>query len=265
MHKPLELPELLKLLDERSSAFRDVVESAPDFDAQVPTCPEWTLLDLARHVGGGQRRWAAIVAAGPDADAPAKSSMQVGESAPGNRAGLLAWLSESTRQLLDAVREVGPDRGCWTWWGDTESPQTSGAAVRHQVQEAAVHTYDAQVTVGAPEQLPDEVAVDGVEEFMITCGTTTVPWPHEPGIVDVHVIDGPSWRVTLSAAGASVSPLPGSGSGASPEVVGVAAGSLRGTASDLVLALYDRIPLDSLELGGDRRVIDLLRAWDMEP
>jgi hypothetical protein len=38
--------------------------------------------------------------------------------------------------------------------------------------------------------------------------------------------------------------------------------SLRGTASDLVLALYGRIQLDSLEVGGDRRLFDLLLAWD---
>jgi MDMPI C-terminal domain len=157
---------------------------------------------------------------------------------------------------------------CWTWWGDTQSPQTSGAAVRHQAQEAAVHTYDAQITAGAPEQLPDEAAVDGVEEFLTTCGTTTVAWPYEPAVVDVHVAEGPSWRVTLSAVGASVSRLPNSGTisatggGVSPDV---AAASVRGAASDVVLALYDRIPLNSLELGGDVRVLDLLRAWDLEP
>jgi hypothetical protein len=41
-----------------------------------------------------------------------------------------------------------------------------------------------------------------------------------------------------------------------------AAASARGTASDLVLALYDRIPIDSLQLDGDRRRLDLLRAWN---
>ena len=35
-----------------------------------------------------------------------------------------------------------------------------------------------------------------------------------------------------------------------------------GTASDLVLAYYGRIPLDSLKLDGDRRIFDQLIAWD---
>jgi hypothetical protein len=64
VHKSPEFSELLKLIDERSSVFRAAIQSAPDLDAQVPTCPEWTLLDLARHLGGGQRRWAAVVTAG---------------------------------------------------------------------------------------------------------------------------------------------------------------------------------------------------------
>jgi hypothetical protein len=32
----------------------------------------------------------------------------------------------------------------------------------------------------------------------------------------------------------------------------------------VVLVLYDRIPIDSLQLDGDRRLFDLLRAWDSD-
>ncbi|WP_088964655.1 hypothetical protein [Micromonospora purpureochromogenes] len=38
--------------------------------------------------------------------------------------------------------------------------------------------------------------------------------------------------------------------------------SLRGTASELVLAFYGRIPVDSLKLDGDRRLFELLIAWE---
>jgi hypothetical protein len=73
---------------------------------------------------------------------------------------MLAWLAASTQELLDALREAGPDRGCWAWWGASQSPRTCGAVARHQLKEVAVHTYDAQVTVGAPQPLPDEVDGD---------------------------------------------------------------------------------------------------------
>ena len=259
MHTTPEFPELLKLIDERSSAFRAAVRSAPDLGAQVPTCPEWTLMVLARHAGGVQRRWAAIVAAGPADAAPPGTWSTAAETAPEERAPLLDWLSDSTRQLVDALQEAGPDRGCWTWWGDTESPETAGAVARHQLHEAAVHTYDAQLAAGAaqPSPLPEHVAVDGVEEFIITCGTTKVPWPHEPATIDVCVTEGPSWRITLSGDGASVRRLPDADAGSE-----AASAFIRGAASDVVLALYDRIAMDKLELGGDVRVIEQLRTWD---
>ena len=36
----------------------------------------------------------------------------------------------------------------------------------------------------------------------------------------------------------------------------------RGTASDLVLALYGRLPVGSLQLDGDPRLFELFRDWD---
>jgi uncharacterized protein (TIGR03083 family) len=255
----LEFPVLLRLIDERSVAFRAVVASAPSLDARVPTCPEWTLFDLVGHLGGVHRRWAANTAAGP-ADAPAAVSEDV-LAAPRERAALLAWSAESTEQLLGALRESGPERGCWTWWGGSQSPQTCGAVARHQVQEATVHTYDAQVTVGAPLPLPTEAALDGVDEFLSTCCSGTAAWPHEPAAVDYHAAEGRSWRLSLTPDGTRTTrlPAPGTAAGEDPDAAGAA---LRGTAGELVLALYSRIPVDSLKVDGDQRLFDLLLAWD---
>lgn len=262
MTTTLEFPALLRLIDERSTAFRAAVASAPSLGVQVPTCPEWTLFDLAQHIGEGRRDWAATVAAGP---APAKSAAQGTPAAPREREALLAWLAESTEQLLDALRKAGPDLGCWTWWSDSQSPRTSGAVARHQLQQMAVHTYDAQITVGAPQPLPDEVALDGVEEFLFTCVATTSAWPHKPAAVDFHASEGRSWRLSLSADGARTAPLPGPG--ALPATAAVqdpdaADVSARGTASELVLMLHGRIPFDSVELGGEQGILDQLGSWD---
>lgn len=258
MHEPPAFPELLALIEERSAVFSAVMQSA-DLGVQVPTCPGWTLLDLARHLGGGQRRWAGIVNAGPEGAAPAQSSSEIGKAAPAAREALLEWLSGSTQELLKALIEAGPNRRCWTWWGHSESPETSGAVGRHQVHEVAVHTYDAQLAVGAAQPVPAEIAVDGVEEFNVTCGTTTDAWPYDPALVDIHAAEGPSWRVTLSLEGSSVSRLsaPETGSAAA-----VADAFVRGSASELVLMFYGRIPLESVELGGDITVLTSLREWD---
>jgi uncharacterized protein (TIGR03083 family) len=254
----LQFPDLLRLIDERSTAFRAAVASAPSLDVQVPSCPEWTLLDLVQHLGERRHRWAAIVAAGP-ADGPPDSSAWEGASAaPREREALLAWLAASTQKLLDALREAGPDRDCWTWWSRSQSPRTSGAVARHQLQEIALHTYDAQLTVGDPQPLPDEVALDGVDEFQSTCCATTTAWPHEPATVDYLATEGRSWRLRLSADGARVARLPEAGTAAGD----AAAASAEGTASDLVLVFYGRIPLDSVKVDGDRRLFDQLIAWD---
>ncbi|MET8804473.1 maleylpyruvate isomerase family mycothiol-dependent enzyme [Streptomyces sp. NPDC004546] len=267
MEKTPEFPVLLRLIDERSTAFRAAVMSAPDLELRVPTCPEWTLLDLVRHLGTVHRSWAATVAAGPADARPARTASEDTPAAPREREALLAWSAESTEQLLSALRESGPDRGCWTWWGPSESPQTCGAVARHQVQEVAVHTYDAQITLGAAQPLPEEAALDGVDEFLSTCCAWTAAWPHEPAAVDFHATEGRSWRLSLSADGGRTTRLPTPGTmpateaGEDPDA---ATASARGTAGELVLALYGRIPVDSLKLDGDRRLFDLLQAWEPE-
>ncbi|MFD7066278.1 maleylpyruvate isomerase N-terminal domain-containing protein [Streptomyces sp. NPDC059913] len=266
MTMTLEFPDLLRLIEERSTAFRAAVASAPSLDVQVPTCPEWTLFDLAQHIGEGRRDWAVTVAAGP---APAKSAAEGAPAAPREREALLAWLAESTGQLLDALREAGPDRGCWSWWETLQSPHTSGAVARHQLQQMAVHTYDAQITVGAAQPLPEEAALDGVDEFLSTCVATASAWPHQPAAIDFHASEGHSWRLSLSADGARSARLPRPGTvpattadrSQDPDAPAAFA-SVRGTANELVLILHDRIPIDSLELDGDRRLFDQLRAWE---
>jgi hypothetical protein len=85
-----EFPDLPRLIDERSTAFRVAVASAPSLDAQVPTRPEWTLLDLVRHLGQGRRFWAATVAARPADALPAEAAAECAVAAPRGRQALLA-------------------------------------------------------------------------------------------------------------------------------------------------------------------------------
>lgn len=265
MTTKLEFADLLRLIEERSVVFRDTVASAPSLDVQVPTCPEWTLFDLVQHLGQVHRRWATVVTTGPADAPPAKSSSEGGAIAPREREALLAWSAASTQELLGALSASGPDRGCWTWWGGSDSPQTSGAVARHQVQEAMVHTYDAQITLGAPRPLPADAAFDGVDEFLSTCCVGPYRWPYEPATVDYHATEGRSWRLSLSADGVRLTHLPRPGAPAidpadeAPDQVHVSA---RGTAGELLLVLYGRVPVDSVKVDGESRVLDLLKDWD---
>lgn len=254
-----DFPRLLELLDERSSAFRAVVAAAPDLDVPVPSCPGWSLFDLAEHIGQGRRRWATIIATGPSAERPAGTAPADSAPAPRDRAELEAWLADSVTEFDAAVRTVGPDRGCWTWWGDSQSPETAEGVARHQVQEMAVHTYDAQLAVGAPEPLPEEVALDGVEEFLSTCVSTDIAWPHEPITLGFRATEGPVWRLDLTDDGARYARV------TDEESAGEAYdASTDAPASDIVSWMYNRVPLESLRISGDITGFERLRDWDPE-
>jgi uncharacterized protein (TIGR03083 family) len=239
--------EFLSLVDERSTALREAVAGASDLDARVPGCPDWSLRDLVAHLGEVQRFWAVVVRAG-EADGPPARELIVGAEPRGD---LLEWFAESTRLLLAALDEVGPQARCWTWWPLSGAPQTAGAVARHQAQEAAVHAYDAQETIGKPEPVPAAVAVDAVGEFLQVTYGAEGPWPHPPARVLFACAEGPSWTLELSPAGARLDPSPG----------GEPVATVHGGASDMLLALFGRVPLDTLRIDGDRAVIDRLRAW----
>jgi uncharacterized protein (TIGR03083 family) len=240
-------PELLSLIDDRSAALREAVASAPDFAARVPGCPDWTLRDLVGHIGQVQRFWAAVVAAGAADGPPPRET--IGFTAPGDDLG--AWFGEQTRLLLAALVEAGPDRPSWTWWSASDGPQTAGAVARHQVEEAAVHAYDAQETIGKPEPLPAAVAVDGVAEFLqVTFGTQSA-WPHRPARIAFAATEGPSWILDVNSDGAHLDPA------ASGDPVA----TVHGSASDILLALFGRVPLDRLRIDGDATVVEQLTDW----
>ncbi|MFD7644727.1 maleylpyruvate isomerase N-terminal domain-containing protein [Kitasatospora sp. NPDC059795] len=245
--------ELLRLIDDRATAFRAAIAAAPDLDAPVPSCPGWTLRDLAQHIGEGRRAWAATVAAGPAATA---KQDPIGETtAPEEREALLGWLAASAALLLDALREAGPERTCWGWWGKSQTPLTGAGVARRQLHEISVHTWDAQLAAGAAEPVPAGIALDGVEEFLSTMCTTTEAWPHEAATADYHATEGRSWRNDLSAAGAALVAVPAD---AAPTAAAA------GPASDLLLMFYGRFPIEDLKLGGDTQVFDRLIDWDPE-
>ncbi|MCO8276337.1 maleylpyruvate isomerase family mycothiol-dependent enzyme [Actinoplanes sp. TRM 88003] len=241
----MELPALITLIDERSAALRDAVAAAAVSDARVPGCPEWDLNDLVAHLGAVQLFWAAAVAAADPSGPP---------SALGNRepvGDLLAWSAGATDRLLAALRDSSAETPAWAWWGRSSAPLTVGAVARHQVQEAAVHAYDAQETAGKAEPLPAGVAVDGVAEFLQVGVGSLGAWPHRPARVAFVAVEGPAHILDLTPSGGVLDPAAG----------GDAVVTVHGSASDLVLALYGRVPFERLTVDGDQEVLAQLRAW----
>lgn len=239
--------ELLALIESRSAALRDAVAATPDHTARVPGCPDWSLTDLVAHLGAVHRFWAATVADADDSRPP--SAERIGDREP--HGDLLEWSAASTALLLAALRDAGPESPSWAWWAGSGAPLTVAAVARHQVQEAAVHAFDAQETAGRAEPLPAVVAVDGVGEFLSVGLASQGAWPHRPARVGFQAVEGPSWTLDLSSAGA----------GKGPAASGDPVTRVQATASDLVLALYGRIPLTEVRIDGDRSVAEQLITW----
>jgi uncharacterized protein (TIGR03083 family) len=227
-------------LADRSAALRAAVT---DESAAVPGCPEWTVGDLVAHLGAVQLFWAAAVDSG--GERPSEEALGDREV----RGQLLTWSQECTGRLLDALLSAEPDQPCWTWWSDSGQPETVGAVARHQVQEAAVHAYDAQDAAKRPAPIPVAIATDSIDEFVgVTLGSSG-PWPHAPARLALRTTDGPGWDLDLTEKGVRrADPVAG-------------ATTLTGSASDVLLTLYKRIPLDRLQVTGDRTVADALIAW----
>ena len=226
----------------RSAVLRDAVASAPSLDARVPGCPEWTLTDLTHHLGGVQRFWAQAVRL--RGERPTWSEPALGGDLP-------AWFTASTDDLLGALGEASPDQPCFTWWGASGAPQTAGAVARHQVQEAAVHAWDAEETIGRPTPLPADLAADAIAEFAEVSLGSMGAWEHPPAVLTLTATEGRSWSLSLSGSGAALLTTPPT----------EAAATVTGPASDLLLGLYGRSPLATLSVSGDRVVFDRLLAW----
>jgi uncharacterized protein (TIGR03083 family) len=239
--------DYLALISDRSAALRFAVAAAPSLELVVPGCPDWTLADLVEHLGGVQRFWAVVVTSADDSGPPPGDKTDF----PSPTGDLVAWSAESTQLLLDALRAAGPESPAWAWWGASGAPLTASAVARHQVQEAAVHARDAQETAGSASPLPSEVAVDGVAEFLSVPLASLGPWPGKPVRVAFAASDGPAHVADLSASGVSFDP-------SSP---GAADLTVHGSASELVLGLYNRVPLQSLRVEGDASLIAELRSW----
>jgi uncharacterized protein (TIGR03083 family) len=214
----------LDIIAEESHTMSVTVAST-DLEARVPTTPEWSVRDLAHHIGVGQWYWGENVRAQNAAERSGAELTALPEDAD-----LLAWLGWCTYSLLSALRAAGPDAPCWAWWPE---PHTAGAVGRHQAQEVSVHRWDAEGVRGAAEPLHPGLADDGVPEFIeIMVGADLASLP---GAVTLTATDtGASWRVAGTAGG--------SGSRVS---------ELKATASDLVLMLYRRLPVPDDAIDGD--------------
>ncbi|MEU3525638.1 maleylpyruvate isomerase family mycothiol-dependent enzyme [Streptomyces sp. NPDC038707] len=236
---------------------RAVVTSGADLSATVPTCPDWSLEDLVRHLGGALRWVDALVRARARENIPdERVPLFGGPEQRGDAAVLDTWLADAGERVVGALREAGPDAGVWTWAGWP----TAGFWARRMTHEITVHRADATLAAGLPYEVAPEIAADALDEWL-----QIVEW------VQRHTADerlrelrGPGRSLHLHATDAGPDLNAEWLIELGPDGVGWRRGhekatvALRGPLTSVLLAFYRRLPPDApgLEVLGDRELLD---------
>ncbi|MBD0424152.1 maleylpyruvate isomerase family mycothiol-dependent enzyme [Streptomyces sp. TRM S81-3] len=237
--------------------FRAVVTSGADLNATVPTCPDWSLEDLVRHMGRALRWVDLLVRTRAQENVPGEQAPgHAGPEARGDAAALDAWLAESGAAVVDALREAGPDTKVWAWAGKHDA----GFWARRMTHEITVHRADAALAAGLPYRVAADVAADAIEEWLEIVRFVQQVMPDGPArelrrpghSIHLHAtdtapgLDG-EWLIELPEEGVTWR--------RGHEKATVA---LRGPLTSVLLAFYRRLPLDApeLEVLGERELLD---------
>jgi uncharacterized protein (TIGR03083 family) len=227
-----------------SELFYDVDDSLP-----VPTCPGWSLQQLFRHVGRGDR-WAAQIVHDRLDHFLDPRSVEGGKPPP-DPADAVSWLRGGARRLVDAVELSGMETPVWTFLGS----RPANWWIRRRLHETAVHRADAAIAIGGDFTLAPDIAADAITEWLerveIQAGGEGAALPLEAGnslhlhATDAGLGEAGEWTIGVSDGRITWSHEHGNG-----------AVALRGGATELLLAIVRRVELadTGVELFGDDSV-----------
>lgn len=209
-------------------------------DVPVPTCGDWMLEDLVRHVWQVYAN-VTLYAATRATERPDKLPEMPG----GDPVELLGGQLD---ELVTALTECEADTPIWTWVFD----QPDGAIfwARRMAHESSVHRFDAQDAHGVRQPIDPDLAADGIDELIDVImprvySRDSVTGP--VGTLCLESTDAGSWALELGPDGVKRIDPP-----REPTV------RAHGTSTRLLLACYGRIPWSSAELDGDGA---LLESW----
>lgn len=216
----MNLAEYISEIGRASKLMREIYSDAVA-ENRVPSCPDWNFKQLMLHLADVQSHWAKTIL-----NSDASQEMDFINQTPDRE--INEWCELKTKELIDAINAVSPDKPCATWWSN---PKTAEAIARHQAQEACVHAWDAQLAVGKDLALPHAVALDGISEWI----NVHDEWTESKDFTIVFAPTDSSETITWNRGGAAV--------------------TLSATASDLTLFLNGRRPISELNITGDAEVL----------
>lgn len=200
-----------------------------DLAARVPTCPDWTVEDLAVHIGT-IHRWAMnlVRVLTPKRISSATMDLEM----PDDPSKLAAWIGAGAEPLVETFRAAEPDASMWAWGSD----QHARFWPRRMVHESTVHRADAEFTAGINPVIDRTVAVDGVDEFLDNLPNAAYFAPR------VKELTGTGSRIAFRASDANVTwtVTLGSDGFTWDHTEGGADSTIEGVSGDLLLLFYGR-------------------------
>jgi uncharacterized protein (TIGR03083 family) len=211
----------------------------------VATCPGWSVQDLIAHTGA-VHGWVTAKLE----DVPGLTVHRGGWSPPPPDDGdWAAWLEAIAGRLVDALAAADPGRTLDTWAG----VQPVAFWHRRMAQETTVHRWDGEAAVSQASPIAADVAVDGIDElfslFLPLRVDRRALAADPPWVMALETLDGgAAWRLELEPVGVSIVD-----SGGESDL------AVQGTASDLLLWLWNRRGADDLTLHGDAALAERWR------
>ncbi|MEV6162742.1 maleylpyruvate isomerase family mycothiol-dependent enzyme [Streptomyces sp. NPDC052052] len=244
----MEIQEHLTSLIEAGNALAAAAEQAGP-GASVPTCPGWQIRQLLRHTGMVHRWATAYLVEGHTSYHPDGGEPELDEGE------LLDWFREGHGLLVRALQSAPADLDCWSF---LPAPSPLAFWARRQSHETTIHRVDAESARGGPLSPVTPVhAMDGIDELL--CGLHSRPKSRvrsdSPRTLRVRATDtDAAWTVRISAQ-----PPQARRDTGTPAVEDDSADcELSGTAEELYLTLWNRLPLTAITVTGDPAVA---RLW----
>lgn len=236
------------------TAFEEAATGTAGLSAPVPPCPDWQVRDLLHHLGQ-LYRWVRSHASRGTTSKPEQLAREMPVELPDD-ADAVGWWTAEFEQLTALLAALDPALPAWHW---APAPKLAGFWHRRMAHETAIHRWDAQMAVGQVEPIEAKLAVDGVAEVLdswLPAGRRKGP-TDRTGVVQLVATDaGQEWFVRLREDGVALLDTDTWLDHDDHQTRVLA----RGTASDLALALYGRVPFDLLETSGDVTLLAALRT-----
>ena len=232
----------------RTDAFLDTIRAdaraladaaRKDPDARVPSCPDWDVAALVGHLGFVHRWAAAIVRSGATSYPGDIETAQPGDD-------LVGWFTEGATDLVDLLASTPSDQPSWN---HMRGEPVVGYWARRMAHETAIHRFDVQLAHGSTTPIDTELAVDGIDELVdiwLPKSLRKNPERTLGGTLHLHTTDTEGeWLIDVRDGEAHVTREHAKGDAAA-----------RGTASDLLLTLWGRLPTSTLEVFGETAILE---------